>query len=187
MTLVADEQTLVADEQTTRFHELMQQTVGKWKGTRTYESVKTGKVTKVANVFEASLSFTDQKIVEDLHNLPRGTFPYVLQISWTSHNAETNKLLSEGTMLLGYHQGWLYRDRGYAIDKPVASRVEMPSPDHMLIRTSYEGVTSLGDETVAYEENFRWAGDRRLRTVLAWDKQQELTLMGQYMEQKLAA
>jgi|GEM_PF-4205896 len=179
--------TLVTDEQSTRFHALMEQTIGKWKGTRTYESVKTGKVTKVSNVFEAGLNKTDQKIVEDLHHLPRGTFPYLLQIDWTSHNAETGKLLSEGMMLLGYHDGWLYRDRGYAIDQPVASQVEMPSPDHMLIRTFYEGVTTLGDETVAYEENFRWAGDRRLRTVLAWDKQRELTLMGQYMECKLAA
>ncbi|NJP18081.1 MAG: phycobiliprotein lyase [Hydrococcus sp. CRU_1_1] len=83
--------------------------------------------------------------------------------------------------------GWLYRDRGYVTDKPVASRVEMPSPDHMLIRTFYEGITTLGDETVAYEENFRWAGDRRLRSVLAWDKEHQLTLMGQYMEYKLAA
>jgi CpeS-like protein len=179
--------TLLTDNQSTCFDALMKQGVGKWKGNRIYESVKTGKVTKVSNAFDITLNETDQQMLEDLHDLPHGTFPYLVRVSWTSYDTDTQKLLSEGSMLMGYHDGWLYRDKGYVTDKPVASRVEMPSPDHMLIRTFYEGITTLGDETVAYEENFRWAGERRLRTVLAWDKEHQLTLMGQYMEYKLAA
>jgi hypothetical protein len=179
--------TLSIDRQTTYFDALMKQAVGKWKGQRIYESVKTGKLTNVSNTFEIALNESDRQMLEDLHKLPHGTFPYLVRVSWKSYDTNTDKLLSEGAMLMGYNDGWLYRDRGYVTDKPVASRVEMLSPDHMLIRTFYEGVTTLGDETVAYEENFRWAGDRRLRTVLAWDKEHQLTLMGQYMESKLAA
>jgi CpeS-like protein len=178
---------LLVDNQNACFDALMKQAIGKWKGHRVYESVKTGKLTKVSNTFDIALNETEQHIVEDLHHLPRGTFPYLVRVSWQSYETDTDKLLSEGAMLMGYHDGMLYRDRGYVTDQPVASKVEMHSPDHMLIRTFYEGVTTLGDETVAYEENFRWAGDRRLRTVLAWDKDRQLTLMGQYIESKLAA
>ncbi|MBE9042554.1 phycobiliprotein lyase [Oscillatoriales cyanobacterium LEGE 11467] len=180
---------LTVDRQSTYFHERIEQTVGQWEGSRTYESVKTGKITQVSNRFEVTLDRDEAacRHLEQLHALPSETFPYIIHIYWKSHDRDTRKLLSEGSMLMGYHNGWLYRNRGYVTDMPVLSQVEMPSPDHMLIRTFYEGVTTLGDETVAYEENFRWAGDHRLRTVLAWDKNHQLTLMGQYMERKLAA
>lgn len=179
--------TAFVNDQSAYFHRLMQQAEGKWQGKRTYESVKTGKSTRVSNTFEVMLNYTNQHILEDLHYLPQGTFPYTVRVSWVSHDSDNGKLLSEGSMIMGYHDGTLYRDRGYVTDQPVVSKVEMSSPDHMLIRTFYEGTTTLGDETVAYEENFRWVGDHRLRTVLAWDKDNQLTLMGQYIEHKLAA
>lgn len=179
--------TALVNDQSVYFHRLMQKAEGKWQGYRTYESLKTGKRTRVSNTFEVILNYSNQHILEDLHQLPQGTFPYTIQVSWTSHDTDTGKLLSEGSMLMGYHDGYLYRDREDVADQPIVSKVEMTSPEHMLIRTFYEGVTTLGDETVAYEENFRWAGDHRLRTVLAWDKQHQLTLMGQYIEHKLAA
>ncbi|MGK7915276.1 MAG: phycobiliprotein lyase [Prochloraceae cyanobacterium] len=176
--------TLTINDLNTSFHTLMKQTVGKWKGYRIYESVKTGKVTKVSNTFEVTLNQTDQNILEDLHKLPSRTFPYLIEIHWRSRDTDTGKLLSEGSMLMGYHGGYLYRDRGYVTDQPLISKVEMLSPDHMVLRTFYQGVTTLGDETVAYEENFRWAGNHRLRTILAWDKKHQLTLIGQYIEHK---
>ena len=180
--------TAIVNDQSAYFHRLMEQTEGKWKSYRTNESLKTGKKTRVSNTFEVILDYNNQHLLEDLHQLSKGTFPYVIQVSWMSHDMDTGKLLSEGSILMGYHDGYLYRERGYINDLPVISKVQITSPEHMLIRTSYEGIKTLGDEiTVAYEENFRWAGDRRLRSVLAWNKQNQLTFIGQYMEQKLAA
>jgi hypothetical protein len=43
--------TLLINNQSTCFDALMKQAVGKWKGNRIYESVKTGKVTKGAGQF----------------------------------------------------------------------------------------------------------------------------------------
>ena len=180
--------TTIVKDQDVYFHRLMQKTEGKWQSYRTNESLKTGKKTRVSNTFEVTLNYNNQHVLEDLHQLSPGTFPYTIQISWTSHDTDTEKLLSEGSTLMAYYDGYLYRERGYINDLPVISKVQITSPEHMLIRTSYEGVKTLGDEiTVAYEENFRWAGDRRLRSVLAWNKQNQITFIGQYMEHKLAA
>ncbi|MDJ0702190.1 MAG: phycobiliprotein lyase [Leptolyngbyaceae cyanobacterium MO_188.B28] len=175
------------NDQSVYFHRLMQNAEGKWQGHRTYESLKSKKKTRVSNRFEVRLNDTKQHILEELHQLPQGALPYTIEVSWISHDADTGKLLSEGDTLMGYHDRYLYRDSGYVTNRPIVSKIEMPSPDHMLIRTFYDGVTTLGDKTAAYEENFRWAGDHRLRTVLAWDKHHQLALMGQYIEHKLAA
>ncbi|WP_421654758.1 phycobiliprotein lyase [Leptothermofonsia sp. ETS-13] len=108
MTLLLTEPTSDSlKHQNNHFHNLMQQAVGTWQSNRVYESVKTGKVVQVSSLFTVTFNETEQAFLAELHNLDSNTFPHLMQVEWKSHDVLTGQALSEGKMLMGYHDGLL--------------------------------------------------------------------------------
>lgn len=103
------------------------------------------------------------------------------EVAWSSDQTDlhghTIREASGGTMRLELHNDLLVRDIGYYSKEPTTCRLELIDDDTVVFHTSYGGSK--------YREEIRFVGDDvRLRQTVGWTEEGNLTLSGQYFEQR---
>ncbi|WP_040654566.1 phycobiliprotein lyase [Rubidibacter lacunae] len=157
-----------------------QASAGKWHSERRYYTLPQGKTKEVCSRLEIELldrGCEELHHLEALHQLDADALVCGTRVSWCSIDAETGRLQSEDSTLFGALGNQLYRDRGFAIDQPVAAQFHFINPQTLCLRTEYKGSS--------FEEELKLIGDRyRTRqTIVARAGEQKL--IGQYLETRL--
>lgn len=154
---------------------------GDWRSERRYYTLKNGEAQEVVSYI--SIRFleagsADLHHLETLHQLSADTLVCGAQVTWESNyvKAGQSKKPVDGSTLFGVKGSVLYRDRGFATDKPVTANFFFRDPRTMVLKTSY------GDSH--FEEEIKLIGDRtRTRQTIISRAGEEL-MIGQYLEQR---
>jgi hypothetical protein len=162
--------------------EFFKQSEGEWKSQRRYYTLKqeTEPQEVVSFLKVVFLDKGTQELTElaKLHQLESeiglmcGT-----RVSWKSHYTQTNNKPVEGSTVFGIDGNILYRDRGFATEKPVIAIVNFINPKTMCLRTEYNGSV--------FEEEVKLIGENyRTRQTIISRFGKELTI-GQYLETRI--
>lgn len=109
-----------------------------------------------------------------------GTNKY--EVAWTSDMIDSKgdvlkEELSSGTMRLELHGDLVVRDIGYYSSEPTTCHLELIDHDTVVFHTAY-----LNQK---FREEIRLIGENiRLRQTVGWSEEGELTISGQYFEQR---
>ncbi|HEY9887721.1 MAG TPA: phycobiliprotein lyase [Candidatus Obscuribacterales bacterium] len=153
---------------------------GDWRSERRYYTLKSGDVQEVVsyiNIRFLAAASAELQHLQQLHELPEAT-PLVCgaQVTWESTYKQTDKKPISGSTLFGVRGTTLYRDRGFATDKPVTADFIFHAPRTMVLKTAYDGSS--------FEEEIRLIGDRtRTRQTVISRKGEEI-MIGQYLERR---
>jgi predicted transposase YbfD/YdcC len=162
--------------------EFFQQTEGKWKSQRRYYTLKTE--TEPQEVVSAiEIEFLDRNTLEllelaKMHELDLNT-PLLAgtKVTWESNYTNGDRKSLSGSTVFGVLGNTLYRDRGFATNKPVTAIYSFTNPQTMCLRTEYLGSV--------FEEEIKLIGKNyRTRQTIISKAGQELTI-GQYLEQRI--
>jgi hypothetical protein len=98
-------------------------------------------------------------------------------VSWSSNYTNRSRQASEGSTIFGISGERLYRDRGFATDKPIIALCSFTNSDTLCLRTEYKGSV--------FEEEVKLVGQNyRTRQTIISRAQQEITI-GQYLETRI--
>lgn len=158
-----------------------QRSAGQWRSERRYYTLPAGKTMEI--VSDITVTFLEQGCPElqqlaDLHNLSdRDLMICGTQVTWDSRDAESGKPKSDGTTIFGAHGNVLYRDRGYALQKPVTATFSFTNTDTLCLFTEYSGST--------FEEELKLIGQhyRTRQTIISRAGEQQM--IGQYLETRV--
>ncbi|MGL5874680.1 MAG: phycobiliprotein lyase [Xenococcaceae cyanobacterium] len=162
--------------------EFFQQTEGKWKSQRRYYTLKTeNEPQEVVSAIE--IEFLDRNTFEllelaKMHELDPNT-PLLAgtKVTWESNYTNGDRKSLSGSTVFGVLGNTLYRDRGFATNKPVTAIYSFTNPQTMCLRTEYSGSV--------FEEEIKLIGKNyRTRQTIISRAGQELTI-GQYLEQRI--
>jgi CpeS-like protein len=153
--------------------------VGKWRSERRYYTLKSGLIQEV--VSDLSVAFLgadceDLLALSALHG-DRPTLVCGLRITWDSHYAGPSQKSIQGETIFGLRGDLLYRDRGFATDKPITGNLQFPNPRTMVLRTEYDGS--------AFEEEVKLISDRYRTRQTIISRAGEEQMIGQYLERRI--
>jgi CpeS-like protein len=162
--------------------EFFRQSEGGWKSQRRYYTLKQETEPQEVVSF-LRVDFLDRgakELIElaKLHQLESevalmcGT-----KVSWESYYTQTDNKPIKGSTIFGIDGNVLYRDRGFATEKPVIAIVNFINPKTMCLRTEYSGSV--------FEEEVKLIGTKyRTRQTIISRSGKELTI-GQYLETRI--
>ncbi|MDR9402993.1 MAG: phycobiliprotein lyase [Halothece sp. Uz-M2-17] len=156
-------------------------TAGHWHSQRRYYTLNDGKVKEVTSDMQIDFLATGSEelaILEGLHHFPRNTLLCGAKVSWRSEDSKTGKKQSEDSTLFGALGHTLYRDRGFAIAKPITAEYYFPHPNTLCLRTEYNGS--------AFEEELKLIGDRYRTRQTIISRAGEEIMIGQYLETRIS-
>lgn len=159
-----------------------QRSQGQWKSQRRYYMLnQETEPQEVESIL--SIKYLDRGAPEllELANLHQLEQPEILVcgtlVSWSSNYTNRNRQASEGSTIFGISGNQLYRDRGFATDKPIIALCSFTNPDTLCLRTEYKGSV--------FEEEVKLVGKNyRTRQTIISRAQQEITI-GQYLETRI--
>jgi hypothetical protein len=162
--------------------DFFKQSQGKWRSQRRYYTLK--QETEPQEVISfLTVNFLDKESPElielaELHQLESSSLLLCgTRITWESHYTQNNNKPIKGSTVFGVNGNILYRDRGFATEKPVTAIVNFINEKTMCLRTEYNGST--------FEEEVKLIGDNyRTRQTIISRSGQELTI-GQYLETRI--
>lgn len=161
--------------------QFFQQSAGKWRSQRRYYTLPNGET--IEGLTFITIQFLDQGCPEllhlaKLHELPeQAILTCGSHVSWKSIDPESGRQRSIGETLFGAWGKILYRDRGFAILKPIAAEYYFSNPQTMCLRTEYNGSV--------FEEELKHIGSnyRTRQTIISRAGEQQM--IGQYLEKRL--
>lgn len=112
-----------------------------------------------------------------LHQLEADFLVCGTLVTWSSNYTNRNRKASEGMTVFGMAGNKLYRDRGFATDKPIIAVCSFTNPDTLCLRTEYNNSV--------FEEEVKLVGQNyRTRQTIISRAQKEITI-GQYLETRV--
>jgi CpeS-like protein len=159
-----------------------QRSQGKWKSQRRYymlnQETEPQEVESILSIKYLDRGAPELLKLANLHQLEQ---PEILVcgtlVSWSSNYTNRNRQASEGSTIFGISGNQLYRDRGFATDKPIIAICSFTNPDTLCLRTEYKGSV--------FEEEVKLVGKNyRTRQTIISRAQQEITI-GQYLETRI--
>lgn len=158
------------------------QSEGKWKSQRRYYTLKQDiepeEVISIITIRYLPQGSNELRELAQLHQLVEedallgGT-----EVIWESNYIGKSRQPSEGRTVFGILGNLLYRDRGFATDKPVTASFSFTNPQTLCLKTEYGGSV--------FEEELKLIGQQyRTRQTLISRAQQEI-MIGQYLEKRI--
>ncbi|WP_375493508.1 phycobiliprotein lyase [uncultured Nostoc sp.] len=167
-----------ADE--AQISEFFQESVGKWRSQRRYYSLPEGETKEMESI--VTINFLKQGCDElqklaqmhDLHDT--GSLICGAAVTWESTYVLKDRKESQGSTLFGAVGNILYRDRGFAISKPVTAQYYFSNPKTMCLRTEYNGSV--------FEEELKLIGSKYRTRQTIISRAGEQLMIGQYLEKR---
>jgi hypothetical protein len=160
--------------------EFFRQSGGKWKSQRRYYTLKQDvEPEEVVSFLKIRYLPPTDAALRDLAALHSLEVPLAggSEVVWESSYVGKSRQPSTGKTIFGVAGNILYRDRGFATDKPVTAILFFPNPQTMCLKTEYGGSV--------FEEEIKMIGQHyRTRQSLICRAQQEI-MIGQYLEKRL--
>jgi len=155
---------------------------GRWRSERRYYTLPDGATKEVVSVL--TVRFLEQGSPElihlaQLHGLAEETrLTCGAEVTWDSQDADSGKGQSKGETLFGALGSVLYRDRGFATEKPVTAEYTFTNPQTLCLRTEYKGSV--------FEEELKLVGQlyRTRQSIIS--RAGEQVMIGQYLEKRLS-
>ncbi|MEH2114661.1 phycobiliprotein lyase [Nostoc sp.] len=168
-----------ADE--AQISEFFQESVGKWRSQRRYYSLPQGETKEMESI--VTINFLKQGCDElqklaQMHDLyDTGSLICGAAVTWESTDLLKDRKESQGSTLFGAVGNILYRDRGFAISKPVTAEYYFSNPKTMCLRTEYNGSV--------FEEELKLIGSKYRTRQTIISRAGEQLMIGQYLEKRV--
>ncbi len=162
--------------------EFFKQSEGEWYSQRRYYTLQQeGEPQEVVSSLKVEfLAQGTKELVElaKLHQLAAATeLLFGTKVSWESNYPKESRKPSIGTTVFGIRGEILYRDRGFATNKPITATYYFPNPTTFCLRTEYNGSV--------FEEEIKLIGQNyRTRQTIISRAGAEL-MIGQYLEKRV--
>ena len=159
-----------------------QKSQGKWKSQRRYYMLKQeSEPQEVESILLVEyLAQNSPELVElaNLHELENANILTCgSKVTWSSNYTNRDRKASEGATIFGIAGNKMYRDRGFATNKPVIATYTFTNPETLCLSTKYQGSS--------FEEEVKLVGSNyRTRQTIISRAQQEVTI-GQYLETRI--
>lgn len=161
--------------------EYFHQSEGKWHSERRYYTLPDGKTQEVVSIITSRFLAPGSPELIKLAQMHELEDPEILwcgaEVTWDSTNSATGHQQSAGSTIFGALGHTLYRDRGYAIQKPVSAKYHMPNPETLCLRTEYSGCV--------FEEEIKHVGERYRTRQTIVSRAGEQIMVGQYLEKRM--
>jgi hypothetical protein len=149
----------------TQFREFMRRSSGNWDSTRRYVYTEKNVISNLKSNLTVDFVKEDQD-------------EFQVDLSWETYN-EKEKLVSEGSMITVGNETELKRNVGYMTDDATVCSVKMIDDDCVVFNTEYGGMRFR--EEIRLVEN----DSIRLRQTLGFKNENDLFLVGQYLEKRV--
>jgi CpeS-like protein len=161
--------------------EFFQESGGKWRSQRRYYTLPEGETKEMESI--VTINFLKhgcdelQKLAQ-MHNLPdTGSLICGAAVTWESMDVLKDRKESQGSTLFGALGNILYRDRGFAISKPVTAQYYFSNPKTLCLRTEYNGSM--------FEEELKLIGSKYRTRQTIISRAGEQLMIGQYLEKRV--
>ncbi|MEH2421757.1 MAG: phycobiliprotein lyase [Nostoc sp.] len=168
-----------ADE--SQIFEFFQESVGKWRSQRRYYTLPEGETKEMESI--VTINFLEQGCDElqklaQMHDLADiGSLICGAAVTWEGMDVPKARKESQGSTIFGVMGNILYRDRGFAISKPVTAQYYFSNPKTLCLRTEYNGSM--------FEEELKLIGSKyRTRQTIISRAGKQL-MIGQYLEKRV--
>lgn len=154
---------------------------GKWHSQRRYYMLPSGETQEMDT--DLVVRFLEPgcdplRHLEQLHGFAPGEMLACgAYVSWQSRNTRSGKPQAENSTLFGALGNLLYRDRGFALDRPITAQYYFQNPQTLCLRTEYN--------SSVFEEELKLIGEnyRTRQTIIS--RAGEQVTIGQYLEKRL--
>ncbi|MBC1220512.1 phycobiliprotein lyase [Nostoc sp. UCD121] len=161
--------------------EFFQESTGKWRSQRRYYTLPKGETKEIESI--VTINFLEQGCDElqnlaQMHDLPdTKSLICGAAVVWESTDVLNAKKESQGSTIFGVMGSTLYRDRGFAISKPVTAQYYFSNPKTMCLRTEYNGSV--------FEEELKLIGSKYRTRQTIISRAGEQLMIGQYLENRI--
>jgi hypothetical protein len=161
--------------------DFFQESVGTWRSERRYYTLPDGETKEVVSIITIRFLTAGceklQKLAQ-MHDLPETvSLRCGAEVTWESANSVTGRNESNGSTLFGALGNILYRDRGFATDKPITAEYHLPNPKTLCLRTEYKGSV--------FEEELKLVGSKYRTRQTIISRAGEQVMIGQYLEKRI--
>ena len=158
-----------------------QRSQGTWKSQRRYymlnQDTEPQEVESLLTVKCLEQGASELIGLAQLHQIEPDVLVSGTVVTWSSNYTNRNRKASEGMTVFGLGGNKLYRDRGFATDKPIIAVCSFTNPNTLCLRTEYNNSV--------FEEEVKLVGQNyRTRQTIISRAQQEVTI-GQYLETRI--
>lgn len=161
--------------------QFFQESDGKWRSERRYYTLPHGETVE-------GLTFISNRFLEQgspellhlakLHELPEEMILTCgIHVTWESVEPESGRQRSVGETLFGVRGDVLYRDRGFAVLKPITAEYYFSAPKTLHLRTEYKGSV--------FEEEIKLIGRHYRTRQSIISRAGEQQMIGQYLEKRV--
>ncbi|MEH2384643.1 MAG: phycobiliprotein lyase [Nostoc sp.] len=168
-----------ADE--SQIWEFFQQSMGKWQSQRRYYTLPEGETKEMESI--VTINFLEQgcdqlQKLAQMHDLSdTGSLICGAAVTWESTDVLKARKESQGSTLFGAVGNILYRDRGFAISKPVIAQYCFSNPKTLCLRTQYN--------SSMFEEELKLIGSKYRTRQTIISRAGEQLMIGQYLEKRV--
>ncbi|MEH2306031.1 phycobiliprotein lyase [Nostoc sp.] len=161
--------------------EFFQESAGKWRSQRRYYTLPKGETREIESI--VTINFLEQGCDElqnlaQMHDLPdTKSLICGAAVVWESTDVLMTKKESQGSTIFGVMGSTLYRDRGFAISKPVTAQYYFSNPKTLCLRTEYNGSV--------FEEELKLIGSKYRTRQTIISRAGEQLMIGQYLENRI--
>ncbi|MEH1897245.1 MAG: phycobiliprotein lyase [Nostoc sp.] len=161
--------------------EFFHESAGKWRSQRRYYTLPEGETKEIESI--VTINFLEQGCDElqklaQMHDLSDvGSLICGAAIVWESTDMLKTKKESQGSTIFGVMGNTLYRDRGFAISKPVTAHYYFSNPKTLCLRTEYNGSV--------FEEELKLIGSKYRTRQTIISRAGEQLMIGQYLEKRV--
>ncbi len=158
-----------------------QASAGQWRSERRYYTLPEGETQEVVSHLSIKFLASGSPELLQLANLHHLVDEFSLYcgafVTWDSEYTLTGKSGSVGQTIFGAKGNILYRDRGFATNKPVTASYHLSNSATLCLRTEYQ--------KSVFEEEVKLIGDqyRTRQTIISRAGEQQM--IGQYLEKRL--
>ncbi|MEH2011552.1 phycobiliprotein lyase [Nostoc sp.] len=172
---------IVKTRDESQISEFFQESAGKWRSQRRYYTLPQGETKEMESI--VTINFLEQGCDElqklaQMHDLP-DTVSLICgaAVTWESTDVPKGRKESQGSTIFGVMGNILYRDRGFAISKPVTAQYNFSNPKTLCLRTEYNGSV--------FEEELKLIGSKYRTRQTIISRAGEQLMIGQYLEKRV--
>ncbi len=161
--------------------EFFQESMGKWQSQRRYYTLPEGETKEMESI--VTINFLNQGCDElqklaKMHDLSdTGSLICGAAVTWESRDVLKATKESQGSTIFGVVGNILYRDRGFAISKPVTAQYYFSNLKTLCLRTEYN--------SSVFEEELKLIGSKYRTRQTIISRAGEQLMIGQYLEKRV--